>query len=310
MEAQHTAPTGRRKLKPSEWAAGAVTVVSIGAIVAVFFTLKICDEQLADTGSVVKVCRFPQLTDPPIVVFGAMILVSLGVFFSEISGFGITLKRAVEKVERTAEKAERTAEKAERTAQDAEHTAQAAAHEVRQTSEDIRETAGDLGEGVKEALSQARPPDPAAVSEEADPVKQLAARYNEIRWTMPSGDARTIEMTALVNEMITLLKNRDGFDVENNLRSRDRGMRLAAVAYLYANPDPALAGQLAKTAVSEDKPFNEYWALLALRKVLQGHCDALDSATRERLQQRRARLASGTDRAQQIDQLLRECPQR
>jgi hypothetical protein len=289
METQDTESAGRRRLKPLEWAAGSVLIVAVSAIVVVFFTVKVCDQQLTSAGSVVEVCRHPQATDPPIVVLGAVILAFLGVFFSEISGFGFTLKRTVEEAKRTA---------------------QAAVLEVRQTTQDIRETAADLGEGVREALSQAQPSAHATLPEETDPVKQLAARYNEIRWTMPSGAARTDEMTALTHEMIALMREARGFDVESHLRSDDRGLRLAAVAYLYANPDPAWARQLADAAVSEDKPFNEYWALNALRKVLRGHCEALDDATRDRLQQRKAQLTPGTDRAQQIDQLLRDCPQR
>ena len=141
--------------------------------------------------------------------------------------------------------------------------------------------------------------------------QQLAARYNEIRWTMPSGAARTRQMTEVMYEMISQLRNVDGFDVEGYLHSNDRGLRLAAVAYLYVNPDPAWARQLADAALSEDKPFNEYWSLQVLRMVLKGHCDALDDVTRSRLQDRLAELAStGADRAHQIRQLLRECPPR
>jgi hypothetical protein len=282
METPDTTPTNQRRLKPLEWAAGGVLLALVGAIIVVFFTVKVCDQQLTSTGSVVSVCRHPQATDPPIVVLGAVILAFLGVFFSEISGFGFTLKRTVEQ----------------------------AVREVKQTSKHIRETTEDLGEGVKEALNQAQPSDQAALSEQTDPVNQLAARYNEIRWTTPSGPARTAEMTTLTHEMIALLKDARGFDVESHLSSTNRGLRLAAVAYLYANPDPAWARQLAETAVSEDKPFNEYWGLMALNRVLKGHCEALDNATRDRLQERRAQLNPGTDRAQQIDQLLRECPQR
>lgn len=287
METQGTSQTGRRKLKPLEWVAGSVLLVTVGAIVAVFFTVEVCDQQLTSTGSVAKVCRHPQATDPPILVLGAVILGFLGVFFSEISGFGFTLKRTVEEAKRTAQEAVR---------------------EVRETNQEIRETAADLGEGVRAALSQAQPSEQASLSEETGSVKRLAARYNEIRWTMPSGAARTAEMTALTHEMIALLKDARGFDVESHLRSDDRGLRLAAVAYLYANPDPAWVRQLTEAAVSEDKPFNEYWALMALRKVLKGHCEALDDTTRDRLLRRRAELTPGTDRAQQIAQLLRECP--
>jgi hypothetical protein len=288
-DSQDPPHASRRKLKPLEWVAGSVLVVTVGVIVVVFFTVDVCDQQLTSTGSVVKVCRHPQVTDPPIVVLGAVLLAFLGAFFSEISGFGFTLKRSVEEAKRTAQEAVR---------------------EVRETNQDTRETTADLGEGVRAALSQAQSSDQTTSSEyeEPDPVRRLAARYNEIRWTMPSGAARTAEMTALVHEMIAILRDAQGFDVESHLRSSDRGLRLAAFAYLYANPDPAWARRIAEAAVSEDKPFNEYWALMALRKVLRGHCEALDDATRNLLKRRIAELPPGIDRAQQIGQLLRECP--
>jgi hypothetical protein len=278
---------GWRRLKPFEWVAGSVLLVTVGVIVVLFFTVDVCDQQLTSTGSVVKVCRHPQATDPPIVVLGAVILAFLGAFFSEISGFGFTLKRTVEEAKRTVQEAVR---------------------EVRQTNQETRETTADLGEGVRAALSQGQPSEQTTLSDGAEPVKQLAARYNAIRWTMPSGAARTAEMTALVNEMIPLLRDARGFDVGSHLRSEDHGLRLAAAAYLYANPDAAWTRPLAEAAVSEDKPFNEYWALRALSKVLRGHCEALDAATRDRLMRRMEKLPPGTDRALQIGQILRECP--
>ncbi|SRR6266702_998573 len=290
METQDAAETGGRGLKPIEWIAAVTGLLAVGTIIVVFFTVKVCDQQLAATGQVVNVCRHPQATDPLIAALGLVIVASLGVFYTEISGFGFTLKRAVEEAKRTA---------------------QEAVHEARQTSQETRETASDLAEGVSAALSQTRSPDQATSADDVDPMKQLAARYNEIRWTMPSGAARTRQMTEVMYEMISQLRNVDGFDVEGYLHSNDRGLRLAAVAYLYVNPDPAWARQLADAALSEDKPFNEYWSLQVLRMVLKGHCDALDDVTRSRLQDRLAELAStGADRAHQIRQLLRECPPR
>ncbi|WP_042373060.1 hypothetical protein [Streptacidiphilus neutrinimicus] len=279
--------TGRRVIRPFEWVAALLVVLAAGAAIAMFFTQEVCDQQLAATGSVVTVCRHPQMTDPPMVIFGLVILVLLGVFFSEVSGFGITLKRQVE---------------------EARSTAQEAIRETRQIDERHREAAGDLAEGVREALNRVQPSGQVVEPMPVDPVDPLAARYNEIRWTMSSGPARTAEMTAVVHEMISLLRGAREFDVASHLRSSDRGLRLAAVAYLYANPDPAWARQLAETAVSEDKPFNEYWALKALSEVLRGHCEELDDAMRDKLQLRSRQLPPGTDRSEQINKLLHDCP--
>ncbi|MGW2742022.1 hypothetical protein [Streptomyces sp. NPDC001450] len=229
------------------------------------------------------------MTDPPMVVLGLVILVLLGVFFSEVSGFGITLKRQVE---------------------EARSTAQEAIRETREVEARHQETAEDLADGVREALSRAQPGGRAAMPARADPVDQLAARYNEIRWTMSSGQARTQAMSDVADEMVGLLRGAPDFDVESNLRSSDRGLRLAAAAYLYANPDPAWGRALAEAAVSEDKPFNEYWALKALREVFRGHCEFLDEETRGLLQRRMNQLPPGNDRAGQIRKLLRDCPAR
>ncbi|MGW3359986.1 hypothetical protein ACWDFL_32020 [Streptomyces bungoensis] len=99
-------------------------------------------------------------------------------------------------------------------------------------------------------------------------------------------------------------------DVDRHLHSSDRGLRLAAAAYLYANPDPAWEPALAEAAVTEDEPFNEYWALKALREVFRGHCDLLDDETRALLQRRMHELGPRVDRAEQIRKLLRDCPAR
>lgn len=44
-------------------------------------------------------------------------------------------------------------------------------------------------------------------------------------------------MSDLVDEMVRLLRGARDFDVNRHLQSADRGLRLAAAAYLYANPD-------------------------------------------------------------------------
>jgi hypothetical protein len=116
--------------------AASLVVLTAGAAVVLFFTAEVCDQQLASNGTVVRVCRHPQMTDPPMVVTGLVILVLLGVFFSEVSGFGITLKRQVE---------------------EARSTAQDAIREARRSDARHQETAEDLADGVREALSRAQP---------------------------------------------------------------------------------------------------------------------------------------------------------
>ncbi|MEV6834228.1 hypothetical protein AB0N17_06860 [Streptomyces sp. NPDC051133] len=285
--ANETSATGRRAVRPLQWLAASLVTLAAAAAVALFFTTEVCNQQLASNGKVVTVCRHPQMTDPPMVVLGLVVLVLLGVFFSEVSGFGITLKRQVE---------------------EARSTAQEAIHETRRFEERQQEAAGDLADGVREALSRTRPAGRTAASAPDDPVQRLAARYNEIRWTMSSGRARTAAMGAVVDEMIDLLRGARDFDVAGHLRSGDPGLRLAAAAYLYADPDPAWGRELAEAAVSEDKPFNEYWALKALREVFRGHCELLDEETRQLLQRRANQLPPGNDRAGQIKKLLRDCP--
>ncbi|MFI8235813.1 hypothetical protein ACIF83_00880 [Streptomyces sp. NPDC085866] len=287
--ADETSTTGRRGVRPFQWAAAALVALAAGTAVVLFFTTDVCDQQMASNGNVVTVCRHPQMTDPPMVVLGLVILVLLGVFFSEVSGFGITLKRQVE---------------------EARSAAQEAIRETREVEARHQETADDLADGVREALSRAQPGGRAEGPASADPVGRLAARYNEIRWTMSSGQARTQAMSEVVDEMVGLLRGARDFDVESHLRSSDRGLRLAAAAYLYANPDPAWGRALAEAAVSEDKPFNEYWALKALREVFRGHCEFLDEETRDLLQRRLNQLLPGNDRAGQIKKLLRDCPAR
>ncbi|MDC2958198.1 hypothetical protein PO587_27520 [Streptomyces gilvifuscus] len=285
--------TARRRaswkaVRPSQWMAASLVVLAAGAAVVLFFTAEVCDQQLASNGTVVRVCRHPQMTDPPMVITGLVILVLLGVFFSEVSGFGITLKRQVE---------------------EAQSAAQDAIREARQSDARHQETAEDLADGVREALSRAQPTGRPA-EPPVDPVDRLAARYNEIRWTMASGRTRTQAMSDLVDEMIRLLRGVRDFDVDQYLHSGDPGLRLAAAAYLYANPDPVWGPALAEAAVAEDKPFNEYWALKALREVFRGHCEQLDDATRTLLQRRMHELGPGVDRSEQIRKLLRDCPAR
>jgi hypothetical protein len=66
----------------------------------------VCEEQLADNGQVVAVCRKLAATDVPVVI-GALVVVLLVLpLFSELSFFGVTLKRAVENTAKKAKELE------------------------------------------------------------------------------------------------------------------------------------------------------------------------------------------------------------
>jgi hypothetical protein len=99
-------------LKPVQWLAILVITVGVIYLSFFFFQVSVCDDQVTNAGKVAGVCRHPQLYDPPVAVVGLVILSFLGVFFSEISGFGIslkTLKTQIEEARRDAGEARRYA---------------------------------------------------------------------------------------------------------------------------------------------------------------------------------------------------------
>src|SRR3954468_3725562 len=80
----------------------AITLVSAGTLcmfVLFFGGFPVCDDQVVNGGQVIEVCRHIQLTDPPVAALGLVMLALVGVFFPEISGFGVSLKRAVTQAE-------------------------------------------------------------------------------------------------------------------------------------------------------------------------------------------------------------------
>lgn len=92
------------------------------------------------------------------------------------------------------------------------------------------------------------------------------------------------------------------------LRDQDRGLRLLGVAYLNARPDPSHIPQLVAASVTEDKPFNEYWALQTLRKNLMANCNQLTPTLRLALQERMNALPRGVDRWRLIRAIFSDCP--
>jgi len=82
-----------------------LTFILAGGIVSYIF-VQVCEEQLADTGQVVTVCRKLAATDVPVII-GALVVVLLVLpLFSELSFFGVTLKRSVENTAKKAKELE------------------------------------------------------------------------------------------------------------------------------------------------------------------------------------------------------------
>jgi hypothetical protein len=271
----------------TRWArvgAGAIVLAGVVAAVLTFRSVEVCDDEASDSGTVVQVCRHLELTDPPVVAIGLLVLAGLGAFFSEISGLGFTLKREVRKATDTAEKALRVGRKASGVADSAEQTAQ-------------------LAEGLSRRADTAPPAGPSDVDHV---VNSLASQYNEARLKLPPGTERTREMTATVSKMISTLTEvqpRD-FDVSARLGSSDRGQRLAGYAYIYANPDPRRTQELVDALLDEDKPFGQYWALRALSRLVEISPASLDRNSVRELERLQQRLGYGTDRWHQVNEIL------
>jgi hypothetical protein len=280
-----------------KWIAGTlISVISLAVIVS-FFVMNVCEDQLTNAGDVIEVCRNLQASDPPIIVGGAIAVALLGVFFTEISGLGFSFKRET-----------RAALRAVKEQVDAaEEKASAATGKTQRLEEDMADVHDGLGHMALSVVSGPQEPTPFIGD---NVVSRLASRYNELRWTMPSGTARTREMELLFRQMEEELRDTEDVDVRLLLSSKDRGLRLAGIAYLSSNAKPEFIPDLAATALEEDKPFGEYCAWRTLRRRLQGHCHLLVPEVRQRMTGRLGELSSTSDRSLEIRGILRDCPPR
>jgi hypothetical protein len=133
----------------------------------------------------------------------------------------------------------------------------------------------------------------------SDELSELVRQYNDVRANEPPGFERTTHMTRIANEMSRVAPEVVDFQWLQNLESGDRGWRLAAYAYLFAEPRPDGAKPLVRSITKiEDKPFGQYWGLRALKEACSR--EVVDSATASQLEPTlRAYLAAlkpGTDR--------------
>lgn len=306
---------------------GVVVAVGVAALVIGFARVDVCDEQLTDSGNVVEVCRHLQITDPPIIAAGLVVLAALGTFFTEVGAFGVSLKRDVRDAKAAATDAldaARSAETASRSAADAATAAERTATDSQTVSAKAREVAEHASGAAQSATSAAQiaeqlaqqalaPSQPVPDTKATDlgrEIRNLGEEYNTIRRDLPPGSARTARMTSIVGRMIGLFTDRTISDVglSELLTSGDRGLRLAGYSYLYAHPQPIETTVLADAVLKEDKPFGQYWGLRALRRQVEADPHLLDLNTKPRLAELLSRLKSETDRAHELRAILTAVP--
>ncbi|NHA67288.1 hypothetical protein [Phycicoccus flavus] len=279
--------------------AGAAALAVAGAMLVAFWSVKICDGELANTGDVVSVCRHLSVTDPPVVIGGVAVVLLLAVALpvSELSAFGVSLKREVLAAKQTADEARELAHGAETVSVEGRRVADRAADtaiEARAAANSADRSAG-LAERL--ALSRARE----GVDEAAEHVDDLVDEYRRIRSSEPSSSERTAKLEALVGQMIGRFTNAhvDDFDPRRALSSPNEGSRVAAYAWAYAHPDVSDVDAIIRAAVAEPQNhrFGQYWGFRAVRRALAERPGTLSVEGRRLLEAwKREHLAAGSDR--------------
>jgi hypothetical protein len=99
-------------------------------------------------------------------------------------------------------------------------------------------------------------------------LSNLVQEYNDTRANLSSGDMRTRKMTEIIKSMMGILPSVTNFDISGALTSADNGQRLTGYAWLYVKPDYQYIDQLANAIIKDPTPFGQYWAILALGRVI------------------------------------------
>lgn len=262
--------------------AGCAIALALLACGLLYYNTQVCDEGLTSSGSIVPVCRHLLATDPPIIGLGLVILVALTAFFSEVAGFGISLKRDVRETARKADKAINRANAAE--------------------------SRSDVAEQL--ALGDRQSSDPHLSGERPDvgtQIQALANEYDTIRAEDPrSSRGRSAKLTTVGSKMISALKGvpRALVEPEVLIASQEGGLRIAGYSYVYANPSATDARLVIDAILSESTRFGEYWAIRALRRVVSAEPAAIDFTSRQQLETHLAGLPQNSDRAYELRELL------
>jgi hypothetical protein len=147
---------------------------------------------------------------------------------------------------------------------------------------------------------------PMAADAAASSLERLAAEYNRLREALPSGTLRTSLMTKVVSEMIKIAPALESFDVAATLKQQNRGQRLSAYAFLYARPDWKFLDNLVSSVVEiEDKPFGQYWGILAIQRVIGSQAEQrVPEVVVRKLSALGKKLEPGTDRYYELKKVF------
>lgn len=155
----------------------------------------------------------------------------------------------------------------------------------------------------------ARPTISPADDDRLGQLKEIARYYVQVRKKMPSGTARTAQMTSLFAEMQAAAGKLGGDSEEMHqwLRSDESGKQLAAISWLRSFPaavPPAIYVDVIERA---KQPFVQYWALRALSGRLSAlGLDEFSIADRVALKEFESLMRAGTDRHAQIRRINRK----
>ena len=261
-------------------AAGGLAVFLVLSVLA-FLLWDVCDGTTSAGGEVVQSCRHLEISDPPMVAGGVVMVALLGFLFSEVSGFGISLKSRVREAQHAAGAATDAALEARGAAASADLLV-----EYSTSGEEAAPRTIDGGDG----------------SEDLD---HLIARYNDIRATMPGGSGRTSAQTEIYRRMTRVVGIDPPPNPERMIAASDGGSRLAGVAALYSHPDAEQVDVLIGLAERESLPFIQYWALRAIRKIAESDPGAFLPGSRVRLERLIGLYGAGSDRAYEARSVLR-----
>ncbi|WP_406510566.1 hypothetical protein [Streptomyces sp. NBC_00212] len=136
-----------------------------------------------------------------------------------------------------------------------------------QRAEDVRLAVNDASRQARVALVASG--DESVQGEEAaEGVGRLMAEFTELRRSMHSTPARTLRQERIFAELVRLAPQLVDFDIAGALGSADGGIRLTAYARLYACPEGEFLPALVEAAAEEVLPFGQFWALQAVRAVI------------------------------------------
>lgn len=182
-----------------------------------------------------------------------------------------------------------------------------------QKTEEARGAAASAERKVELALADKGLPSSEVAPPAAHSYGQLAAlaeEYNQIRSSQVPGPTRTSAMASVVSRMMRASAFLSIDDINKSLLNRnDGGVRLIGYAALYVRPVFSLLESLVVSVTAlEDKPFGQYWGILAIGSVVGNRQtnEEVDPAIIKSLSGYFSSLQPGTDRYYELDRILSE----